>query len=165
MQYKSASQPLTKIAQALGVDGILEGSVNRSTNHVHINLQLIYARTDTHVWAQSYDRDLRNALSLPEELSETIAREAKVSSAPARQQHYVNPEAHDDYLKGRYLWVAGNFGESRKYFEKAIQLQPDYAPGWSGLSMNIVEEAPGGAATRRSCGQSGGRSPQGYRTG
>ena len=148
MQYKSASQPLTKIAQALGVDGILEGSVNRSTNHVHINLQLIYARTDTHVWAQSYDRDLRNALSLPEELSETIAREAKVSSAPARQQHYVNPEAHDDYLKGRYLWVAGNFGESRKYFEKAIQLQPDYAPGWSGLSMNIVEEAPGGAATR-----------------
>ena len=148
MQYKSASQPLAKIAQALGVDGILEGSVNRSTNHVHINLQLIYARTDTHVWAQSYDRDLRNAISLPEELSETIVREAKVSSAPARKQHYVNPEAHDNYLRGRYLWVAGNYGESRKYFEKAIQLQPDYAPGWSGLSMNIVEEAPGAAASR-----------------
>jgi TolB-like protein/DNA-binding winged helix-turn-helix (wHTH) protein len=147
MQYKNASQPLTKIAQALGVDGILEGSVNRGTNHVHINLQLIYARTDTHVWAQSYDRDLHNALSLPEELSETIAREAKVSSAPARHQRYVDAAAHDAYLHGRYLWVAGNYGESRKYFEKAIQLQPDYAPGWSGLSMNIVEEAPGGAAS------------------
>ncbi len=148
MQYKGVNKPLRDIAQALGVDGILEGSVNRSTNHVHINLQLIYARTDTHVWAQSYDRDLRNALSLPEELSETIAREAKVSSTPARQQHYVNPEAHDDYLKGRNLWVAGNFGESRKYFEKAIQLQPDYPPSWSGLSMNIIEDAPRGAATR-----------------
>jgi TolB-like protein/DNA-binding winged helix-turn-helix (wHTH) protein len=145
MQYKNASQPLTKIAQALGVDGILEGSVNRDANHVHINLQLIYAPTDTHVWAQSYDRDLPNALSLPEELSETIAREAKVASAPARQQRYVDAAAHDAFLHGRYLWVAGNLGESRKYFEKAIQLQPDYAAGWSGLSMNIMAEAPGGA--------------------
>lgn len=146
MQYKNASQPLTKIAQSLGVDGILEGSVNRSTDRVHMNLQLIYAPTDTHIWAQSYDRDLNNAPALPEEVAETIAREAKVSSAPARQQHYVNPEAHDAYLQGRYLWVAGN-SESGKYFEKAIQLQPDYAAGWSGLSMNIMEEAPGGAAS------------------
>jgi TolB-like protein len=147
MQYKNASQPLTKIAQSLGVDGILEGSVNRSTARVHMNLQLIYAPTDTHIWAQSYDRDLNNAPALPEEVSETIAREAKVSSAPARQQHYVNPQAHDAYLQGRYLWVAGNNSESRKYFEKAIQLQPDYAPGWGGLSMNILQEAPGGAAS------------------
>jgi TolB-like protein len=141
MQYKDASQPLTKIAQALGVDGILEGSVNRGPNRVHINLQLIFAPTDTHVWAQSYDRDLNNALSLPEELSENIAREAKVSSAPAQQQRYVNPQAHDAYLQGRYLWIAGNNGESRKYFEKAIQVQPDYAPAWSGLSLSIL--APG----------------------
>jgi TolB-like protein/DNA-binding winged helix-turn-helix (wHTH) protein len=147
MQYKNASQPLTKIAQSLGVDGILEGSVNRSTDRVHMNLQLIYAPTDTHIWAQSYDRDLNDAPALPEEVSETIAREAKVSSAPARQRHYVNPQAHDAYLQGRYLWVAGNNSESRKYFEKAIQLQPDYAPGWAGLSMNILQEAPGGAAS------------------
>jgi len=57
MQYKGVNKPLREIAQALGVDGILEGSVNRSENHVHINLQLVYAPTDTHVWAQSYDRD------------------------------------------------------------------------------------------------------------
>jgi tetratricopeptide (TPR) repeat protein len=147
MQYKNAGQPLTKIAQALGVDGILEGSVNRGTNHVHINLQLIYAPTDTHVWAQSYDRDLQNALTLPEELSETIAREAKVSSPPEQRQRYVNAAAHDAFLHGRYLWVAGSFAESRKYFEKAIQLQPDYAAGWSGLSMNIMAEAPGNSAS------------------
>lgn len=146
MQYKDASQPLTKIAQALGVDGILEGSVNRGPNHVHINLQLIFAPTDTHVWAQSYDRDLNHALSLPEELSETIAREAKVASAPAQQQRYVNPQAHDAYLQGRYLWFAGNDKESRRYFEKAIQLQSDYAPGWSGLSMSILESGVAGPA-------------------
>ena len=147
MQYKGVNKPLREIAQSLGVDGILEGSIHRGPDHVHINLQLIYAPTDTHIWAQSYDRDLNNALSLPEELSETIAHEAKVSSVPARQSRYVNPQAHDAYLKGRYLWVTGDYGESRKCFEKAIQLQPDYAPGWSGLSMNIMEEAPGGAAS------------------
>ena len=146
MQYRNVGQPLTKIAQSLGVDGILEGSVSRSTDRVHMNLQMIYAPTDTHIWAQSYDRDRNNVPALPEEVAETIAREAKVSSAPARQPHYVNPEAHDAYLEGRYLWVAGN-SESGKYFETAIQLQPDYAPGWSGLSMNIMEEAPGGAAS------------------
>jgi TolB-like protein/DNA-binding winged helix-turn-helix (wHTH) protein len=148
-QYKDASQPLTKIAQALGVDGILEGSVNRGANQVHINLQLIYAPTDTHVWAQSYDRDLNTALSLPAELSETIAREAKVSSAPAEQQRYVNPQAHDAYLEGRYLWINGNYGESRKDFERAIRLQPDYAPAWSGLSMGIMAIGDGGAPVTR----------------
>jgi TolB-like protein/DNA-binding winged helix-turn-helix (wHTH) protein len=141
MQYKNASQPLTKIAQELGVDGILEGSVNRGAKQVHINLQLIYAPTDTHLWAQSYDRDLNNVLSLPEELSATIARETKVSSAPAQPQRYVNPEAHDAYLQGRYLWMGGNFAESQKYFEKAIQSQSDYAPAWGGLSMSILAGA------------------------
>jgi TolB-like protein len=58
MQYKGVSRPLREIAQSLGVDGILEGSVNRSGNHVHVNLQLIYAPTDTHIWAEGYDRDL-----------------------------------------------------------------------------------------------------------
>ncbi len=138
MQYKGVSRPLREIAQALGVDGILEGSVNRGAKQVHINLQLIYAPTDTHIWAQSYDRDLNNALSLPEELSATIAREAKVSAVPAQPQRHVNPEAHDAYLRGRYLWMAGNWLESQKYFEKAIQLQSDYAPAWGGLCMSVM---------------------------
>jgi TolB-like protein/DNA-binding winged helix-turn-helix (wHTH) protein len=144
MRYKAAGQPLTKIAEELGVDGILEGSVNRGAKQVHINLQLIYAATDTHVWAESYDRDLNNAQSLPEELSATIAREAKISSAPAQAQHYVNPEAHDAYLRGRYLWMAGNWAESQKYFERAIQLQSDYAPAWAGLCTSILARAEPG---------------------
>jgi len=148
MQYKGVKKPLREIAQALGVDGILEGSLVRNADHVHMNLQLIYAPTDTHIWAKSYNRDRNGAMSLPEELSDTIASEAKVASRPARQLQYVNPEAHDAYLRGRYLWVAGNYGESRKYFEKAIQLQPGYAPGWSGLSDSILASGAGTAPAR-----------------
>jgi TolB-like protein/DNA-binding winged helix-turn-helix (wHTH) protein len=143
MQYKGVNKPLRDIAQALGVDGVLEGSVNRSGNNVHVNLQLIYAPTDTHVWAESYDRDVNGAVSLPEEVSRTVAMEATAALSPPRPQRYVNPAAHDAYLQGRYLWFAGNNGESRKYFEKAIQLQPEYAPGWSGLSASILAGGEG----------------------
>jgi TolB-like protein/DNA-binding winged helix-turn-helix (wHTH) protein len=143
MQYKGVNKPLRDIAQALGVDGILEGSVNRSGNNVHVNLQLIYAPTDTHVWAESYNRDVTGAVSLPEEVSRTVAREATAALSPPLPQRYVNPAAHDAYLQGRYLWFAGNNEESRKYFEKAIQLQPEYAPGWSGLSASILAGGEG----------------------
>jgi TolB-like protein/DNA-binding winged helix-turn-helix (wHTH) protein len=135
MQYKGVSRSLREIAQALGVDGILEGSVNRSGNRVHVNLQLIYAPTDTRIWAKGYDRDLSGAVSVPQEISRVIASEAKVASAPARPQRYVNPEAHDAYLRGHYLWIAGNNRESQKYFEQAIQLQPDYAAAWAGIAI------------------------------
>ena len=149
MQYKGASRPLSEIARALGVDGILEGSVSRTANHVHINLQLIYAPTETHVWANSYDRDLNRALALPEELSQTIASQAKIASTPAARKRDVNPQAHDAYLQGRYLWFAENYAESRKYFEKAIQLQPDYSPAWSGLADSLTALGVVGVAPAR----------------
>jgi len=148
MQYKKVHRALPDIARELGVDGILEGSVNRSANRVHVNLQLIYAPTDTHVWAEGYDRDLNGALSLPEELAQTIAKEAKAGSMPPGPTRHVNPAAHDAYLQGRYLWFAGDYEECRKYFERAIQLQSDYAPGWSGVSMAILAGASGTAPTR-----------------
>ncbi len=133
MQYKGVRRPLRDIAQELGVDGILEGSVERSGSRVHMTAQLIYAPTDTHVWAESYDRDLNGALSLPEELSQMVANEAKVASSPVRPPRYISPEAHDSYLHGRYLWFGGNNARSREYFQQAIQLQPDYAAAWDGL--------------------------------
>jgi TolB-like protein/DNA-binding winged helix-turn-helix (wHTH) protein len=134
MQYKGAKRPLPDIARELGVDGILEGSIERSANRVHMTVQLIYAPTDSHVWAESYDRDLNQAFSLPEELSETIAKQVKTATSPAPPQHYINPEAHDAYLRGRYFWFSFNVPETLPYFEKAIQLQPDYAAAWSGLA-------------------------------
>jgi len=134
MQYKGVHRPLRDIASELGVDGILEGSVARSAGRIHLNVQLIYAPTDTHVWAESYDRDSSQAYLLPEQLSQTVAREVRTATSPAPPQRYINPEAHDAYLRGRYLWFNHDHRSSREYFEKAIQIQPDYAAAWSGLA-------------------------------
>jgi TolB-like protein/DNA-binding winged helix-turn-helix (wHTH) protein/tetratricopeptide (TPR) repeat protein len=146
MQYKGARRPIREIASELGVEGILEGSMTRSANRVHMTVQLIYAPTDTHIWAESYDRDFSGAFSLPLELSQTIAKEVKVAVSPAGPQRYINPEAHDAYLRGRYFWVSDNDGPSLEYFKKAIQLQPDYAAAWSGLSDYYGGHAVGGLA-------------------
>jgi TolB-like protein/DNA-binding winged helix-turn-helix (wHTH) protein len=144
MQYKGAQRPLRDIARQLGVDGILEGSVVRSGNHVHMTVQLIEASTDTHLWAESYDRDLAGVLTLPQEISRVVANEVKVGSPPAVPPHYLNPEAHDAYLQGRYLWFAGNYERSRDYFKQAIQIQPDYALAWSGLGDSYAAAAVSG---------------------
>ena len=138
MQYKSAQRPVREIARELGVDGILEGSVVRSANRVHMNVQLVFAPTDTHVWAESYDRDLGQAFLLPSELSQTVAKEVRTAVAHASPPRYINPEAYDAYLKGRYIWNGQNDGDSRQFFEKAIQIQPDYALAWSGLADSYL---------------------------
>jgi TolB-like protein/DNA-binding winged helix-turn-helix (wHTH) protein len=142
MQYKGAHRPLREIANALGVDGVLEGSISRSGDRVHMTIQLIRAETDTHIWAESYDRDADEIVSLPRDAALTIAKRlgsAAVQPAP----RYVNPEAHDAYIRGRYLWNAGQNDKAGEYFRRATDLQPDYAPGWSGMSMYYV----GGAVT------------------
>jgi TolB-like protein/DNA-binding winged helix-turn-helix (wHTH) protein len=138
MRYKSAQRPLREVARELGVDGILEGSVARSASRVHMNLQLIFAPTDSHVWAESYDRNLDQAFLLPSELSETIAKEVRTAVSPAAPPRYVNPEAHDAYLRGRYFWFSFDPKQTLPYFERAIALQPDYAAAWSGLSDTYV---------------------------
>jgi TolB-like protein/DNA-binding winged helix-turn-helix (wHTH) protein len=148
MRYKNSSRPLPDIARELGVDGILEGSISRSANHVHTTVQLIYAPSDTHVWAESYDRDVSGAFSLPSELSQTIAREIKLATSPTPPQRYINPEAHDAFLRGRYYWYidTGDYRQSKEYFEKAIQLQPDYAAAWAFLSASYGASAVGGGS-------------------
>ena len=144
MQYKGVHRPLPEIARELGVDGILEGSVERTGDKVHMTIQLIQAPSDTHVWAESYDRDANDVVSLPKEAAQTIAKKLTVLLFHRRLQRYVNPEAHDAYLRGRYLWFAGKNEEAGKYFRKATELQPDYAPGWAGLSMYYGQGVLGG---------------------
>jgi TolB-like protein/DNA-binding winged helix-turn-helix (wHTH) protein len=146
MQFKGARRPIGEIARELGVDGILEGSVTRSGNRVHMTAQLIYAPTDSHIWAESYDRDLSGAFALPLELSQTVAKEVKVAVSPPAPHRYIDPEAHDAYLRGRYFWFSGNDEPSLGYFQKAIRLQPDYAAAWSGLSDYYGLHAVSGAA-------------------
>jgi TolB-like protein len=145
MQYKKVHRPLREIAQELGVDGILEGSVGRSGDRVHLTVQLIRAASDTHLWAESFDGDLSDLGSLQNQLAKTIAKQVGVrTSELVDRERHINPQAHDFYLWGRYYWFASEYEKSRGYFQKAIDVQPDYAAAWSGLadsySLAAVEE-------------------------
>lgn len=141
MQYKGARKPLPEIARALKVDGILEGSISRANGQVHMTLQIIRADTDTHLWAESYDRSANDVAALPGEAARAIADRLRSSVTSIKPARYVSPEAQDAYLRGRYYWFGDNYDQCEAYMEKAIQLQPDYAKAWSGLS-----EAYGGSA-------------------
>ncbi|MGB9076179.1 MAG: winged helix-turn-helix domain-containing protein [Terracidiphilus sp.] len=134
MQYKGVRRPLPEIARALGVDGILEGSIARSGEKVHMTVQLIQAPSDTHLWAESYDRSSNDVAALPGEAARDVANRLHNSLASTTPARYINPAAHDAYLQGRYLWWEGHNDASFPYFKKATELQPDYALAWFGLS-------------------------------
>ncbi len=134
MQYKGVHRPLREIAQELGVDGVVEGSMARSADKVHMTLQLIQGPSDTHVWAESYDRNANDLVSLPDEAAMAIAKRTNSAVPQRAPPRYISPEAHDAYLHGEYLWYAGVNDEAGKYFRKAVELQPDYALAWAGVS-------------------------------
>lgn len=142
MQYKNAHRPLPEIARELGVDGILDGSVSRSGNRVHMTARLTYAPSDTNVWAESFDRDWSDVGALQNELAEAVARQvgAKTSGSHSAERR-INPAAHDAYLLGHYYWFAQDPEKSREYFQKAINLQPDYAAAWSGVADSYGADA------------------------
>jgi TolB-like protein/DNA-binding winged helix-turn-helix (wHTH) protein len=134
MQYKDAHRPLREIAGSLGVDGIVEGSIARADGKVHMTLQLIHAPSDTHIWADSYDRNNNEVAALSAEAAQAIAKRLNASITVPKPVRYVNPQAHDAYLRGMYLLYT-NGDESGSYFKKATELQPDYALGWAGLTL------------------------------
>jgi TolB-like protein len=145
MQYKKVHRPLADVARELGVDGILEGSVERSGNRIHLNAQLIYAPHEGHLWAESYDRDLNDLAALQSELAQTIAHEVGLTTTPpSPSARPIRPEAYDAYLLGRYYWFGGKAVKSREYFQKAIELQPDYAAAHAGLADSYFLEIANG---------------------
>jgi TolB-like protein/DNA-binding winged helix-turn-helix (wHTH) protein/Tfp pilus assembly protein PilF len=145
MQYKGAHRPLKDIARELGVDGILEGTVLDDGRRVRVTVQLIYAPSETHLWAQSYVRDLSDLLFLQQEVAESVAKEVNRAALPAKTpRRRIAPAAHDAYLRGRYNWFAANDETARKSFEKAIELQPDYAAAYSGLADYYMGRAVSG---------------------
>jgi TolB-like protein/DNA-binding winged helix-turn-helix (wHTH) protein len=155
MQYKKAHRPLREIAQELGVDGIVEGSLLRNGSKVHLTVQLIQAPLDVHLWADSYDRDQEGVASLPREVALSIARQVKSTRRQAGSQRAIKAEAHDAYLMGRYYWFSDDPTRGLGYFQKAIELQPDYAAAWSGLAdaegVRAVDgEAPAAEVRERS---------------
>ncbi|MGH9365990.1 MAG: protein kinase domain-containing protein [Thermoanaerobaculia bacterium] len=142
-QFKGKNRPpAPEIARLLNVDAIVEGSVLRAGDKVRITAQLIDARADKHLWARSFERNSRDVLALQDELASAIAREIHVRLTPAEQSRLtragsVNPEAYDAYLKGRYFFNRPsdeNLTKAIAQFEEAIQLDPSYAPAFSGLS-------------------------------
>jgi len=147
MQFKGAHRPPTpEIAKALNVDAVVEGSVMRIGHNVRITAQLIDAADDKHLWAKSYERDTRNVLAMQDEVASAIAKEINVELTPAEQTRLtsapaVNPEAHDAYLKGRYLISRPsdeNVQKAITQFEEAVRLDPGFAPAYSGLSDAYV---------------------------
>jgi len=140
MQYKSTKKPLPEIARELGVDAIVEGTVLRSGHRVRIIANLLYAPTDRHLWAESYERDLRDVLALQNEVADAIAREIKLKLTPQEQARLVrtrsiNPEAHELYLKGSEVsWQGGDPKKSREYFQQAVQKDPNFAPAYVGIA-------------------------------
>jgi tetratricopeptide (TPR) repeat protein len=99
-----------------------------------MTIQLIQVPSDTHIWAESYDRDAKDLVSLPRDAAQTIAKRLGSAVASPVAPRYVSPEAHDAYLHGWYLWMADQNEKSGEYFKKATEIQPDYALGWAGLS-------------------------------
>jgi TolB-like protein/DNA-binding winged helix-turn-helix (wHTH) protein/Tfp pilus assembly protein PilF len=142
MQFKGTKKPLQQIAQELNVDALVEGSVQRSGSRVRISARLIDVRSDTNLWAESYERDLRDVLALQSQVARAIASEIKVDLQPQEQARLatvrqVDPEAEIAYLKGRYYWnkrTADGMQKAEHYFQQAIDSDPTYAAAYSGLA-------------------------------
>ncbi len=144
MRYKGTKKSLPEIARELNVDGIIEGSVVRSGQRVRITAQLLYGPTDRHLWAETYERDLGDVLSMQSEVAQTIAQQVRAQVTPQQQANLratrpVNPEAYDAYLKGRYYLTnhftsAEPLNVAKGYFEESLRKDPGFALAYSGLA-------------------------------
>jgi TolB-like protein/Tfp pilus assembly protein PilF len=142
MHYKHTQKTLPAIASELNVDAVVEGTLARVGDRVRIRVQLIPAADDRHLWAQAYDREYRDVLLLQSEAARDIAQSINLKLDSSNlldrsRARPVSPEAYDAYLKGRYFWNERSREGHEKavaYFERAVQLAPDSAMGYSGLA-------------------------------
>ena len=142
MKYKNVRTPLAEIARTLRVDAVVEGSIVLSGEKLRITAQLIDARTDRHLWAEDYNRDLRDVLAVQDEVARRIAQEIKTTLTPEEKaqltsQRQVNPEAYEAYLRGRYFWNKRTEEAVRKaipYFEQSMSKDPNYPLAYDGLA-------------------------------
>jgi serine/threonine-protein kinase len=142
MHYKGSSKTVPEIARELHVQAVLQGSVLRSRDHVRITAQLTDAATDRNLWGQSYERNLRDVLTLQDEVAQDIVREVRIKLTAPEQKHLagprvVSPDAHEAYLKGRYYWnkrTPEALAKSLEYFQWAAQNDPGYALAYAGLA-------------------------------
>ncbi len=142
MRFKDTHLSVPEIARTLQVDAIVEGSVIRDASRIRVHAQLIRAATDEHFWSESYDRELRDVLSLQSDVAQSIARKVEVTitgeeHARLSSARTVDPQAFEDYLKGRYYWskrTDDSMPKAALYFEQAISKDPGYGAAYSGLA-------------------------------
>jgi len=153
MPYKQSIQSLPEIDRQLNVDGVVEGGVVRSGGRVRVTVQLIRAATDQHLWAHGYERDLSDVVTLQRDLSSAISEAIHAQLAPsAHAAQRVNPAAYDFFLRGTAA-LGKESAEGVKYaiayFEKAVAIQPDFAPGYASLARAYSQLAYSGAVAPR----------------
>jgi TolB-like protein/thioredoxin-like negative regulator of GroEL len=154
MKYKNTHEDVHQIGRELGVDYVLEGSVRREGDRVRISAQLIQVRDQTHLWAESYERDAHDTLALEIVVANTIADQVERTLSPphllARRTNArpVNPEAYDLYLKGRFYWnqrTEASFWKGIESFKQAIEKDPNFAQAYVGLADCYILLGPNDA--------------------
>jgi TolB-like protein/Flp pilus assembly protein TadD len=156
MQYERAKKPLPAIGRELNVDALLEGAIARSGQRVRITAQLVHAATDRHVWAQTYESELRDVLTLQQQITRAIAAaiQGRLAPPPARAERRwsVDPQAYDAYLKGIAIatqQTPDGFRNAVAYFEDAVTRQPDFALAHAALAMSQLQLLYGGPLSPR----------------
>lgn len=142
MQYKNVRKPLADIARSLHVDAVVQGSILRSGDKLRITVQLVDARTDRHLWAEDYNRDLRDVVAVQGEVARRIAEEIRTTltaeeRAELTSQHQVNPEAYEAYLRGRYFWNTRTEEGMKKaiaYFNQSMGKDPNNPLAYDGVA-------------------------------
>ena len=148
MRYKGRKVPVSEISRELKVDAVVEGTIARVGEGVRISVHLIDARSDHHIWAENYERDLRDILTLQSEVAWAIANQIRIQMTPGEQTRFglarqVNPAAYEAYARGRYFWnkrTADGLHKAIAYFNEAIERDPGYALAHAGLAdtYNVV---------------------------
>ena len=145
MSYKGTRKPLAQVARELKVDGVVEGTVLRSGDRVRITAQLIRINPEKHLWAETYERDLRDVLALQQDVAHDIADEIRIKLTPQEQARLssarpVDPEAQEAYLRGVYFWnkrTERDLEKSIEYFNQAIRKEPSYALAYAGFGQRL----------------------------
>lgn len=142
MQYRKTRKGVGEIGKELGVDAVVEGSIERSGDHLRIRAQLVRTATDQHIWAESYDGAVSDLLSLEDRVAKDIATKVAINLTPDQQErflhtHAVDAEAYQDYLRGRFFWnqrTAEAYTKALEYFQKAVDRDTGYAAAYAGLA-------------------------------
>jgi len=143
--FKGKDIDIPTVAEQLNVAHILEGSVRKAGNQLRITAQLIQAQSDTHLWSETYDRELINVFEIQDEIAATVVDELKLTilgKTPTTQR--IDEEAYTLVLQARYFWnrrAEGDEQQSLEMYKRAVEIDPNYAPAWAGLSVAYAVHA------------------------